>query len=151
MPYASPSDVQSRLGRQLTADETSQVETLLADAEILIKAKIPDLDEKVTAGTIAEETVVYVTANAVKRLVQNPNGYVSETDGDYTYQINWRLATAELEIADKEWALLGVGSGIFFIHPKVNTPFESSIDSLDPDSPEYAIWAMNSDMFWFPR
>ena len=44
--FATAADVQARLGRPLTADETTQVDTLLADTEILIKARISDLAEK---------------------------------------------------------------------------------------------------------
>ncbi|CAJ1507380.1 Gp19/Gp15/Gp42 family protein [[Mycobacterium] holstebronense] len=55
--------------------------------------------------------------------MQNPEGYTSETDGDYTYQLNYQLASGELEITRKEWSLLGVGSGVFLIHPLLSTPF----------------------------
>lgn len=150
MPIASSLDVQSRLGRPLTAEENEQVEALLGDVELLILAKIPDLETKIADEELAEAVVIMVEANSVARLMRNPDGYTSETDGDYTYQINWRLASGSLEITDKEWSLLGITGGAFVIHPKVKTPFESAALSLDPSSTEYAIWAMNSQMFWSP-
>lgn len=151
MSYASPSDVSDRLGRPLSTDEATQVAALLGDVEVLIKSRIPDLDDQVDAEDISEALVVMIEANSVVRLLRNPNGYTSETDGEYSYQINWRLASGSLSITDDEWALLGVKSGIFMIHPKVNTPFESAMLSVAPDSLEYAVWSMNSDLFWYPR
>ena len=124
MAHASTSDVQARLGRALTTDELTQAATLLADAEILIKAKIPDLDDKIEDLVIDVETVKMIEANAVVRVLRNPDGFISETDGDYTYQKDRRLATGALEIQEHEWALLGTSGGVFMLHLKVPTPFE---------------------------
>lgn len=135
MAYAQLSDVQSRLGRPLTADEQTQADTLLDDVELEILARIPDLHEKVLSGDISEDVVIRVEASAVKRVMQNPDGYTSETDGDYTYQLNYQFSTGELTITDKEWALLGVGSGMFLINLRVPTPFEGY---------------RNDERFWFP-
>lgn len=154
MSYASTTDVQDRLGRPLTTDELTQVATLLDDVELILKTKIPDLVDQVEDEDTGEAflaIVTFVEANAVKRLIRNPDGYTSETDGDYTYQINYRLASGELAITDKEWSMLGINSGVFFIHPKVRTPFESAALTLDPSSVEYAVWAMNSSLFWYDR
>lgn len=124
MTYAQPSDVSARLGRPLTTDETTQVAALLGDAEILIKSRIPDLDDKVAAGSPTESTVIMVEASAVARLVRNPDGYTAEGDGSYSYQINWRLSTGQLEISDREWSLLGYSAGVFAVDVRPRTPFE---------------------------
>lgn len=124
MAYAQLSDVQARLGRPLTDDEKTQAETLLEDVELEIRSRIPDLEDKIDNGDLDQGVVIRVEASAVKRVVLNPEGYTSETDGDYTYQLNYQLASGELTITEKEWALLGVGAGLFVIHPRVPTPFE---------------------------
>lgn len=142
MAYAQTSDVQARLGRPLSEDETSQAAALLDDAEILIKARISDLDDKVTAGDIAEASVVMVESNAVVRLLRNPDGFISESDGDYSYQKSGRLATGALEILEHEWALLGASSGIFLINLKVKTPFEYA--NYTPADPQFYY----DPMFW---
>ncbi|WP_052739918.1 Gp19/Gp15/Gp42 family protein [Mycobacterium sp. UM_Kg27] len=108
----------------MTADETAQAAILLDDAELEIRQRIPDLGERVTNGDLDESLVVRVESTAVKRVIQNPEGYTSETDGDYTYQLNYELASGELQITTREWGLLGVGSALFSIHLKVPTPFE---------------------------
>ncbi|NVN51315.1 Gp19/Gp15/Gp42 family protein [Mycolicibacterium hippocampi] len=124
MSYASPSDVSDRLGRPLSTDEASQVEALLSDAELLITTRIPDLDAKITADELSEQIVIMVESNAVVRLIRNPAGYTSETDGEYTYQVNWRLASGSLMITDHEWSLLGASSGAFAIDVRPRTWFE---------------------------
>ena len=136
MAYAQLSDVQARLGRPLTDDEKTQAETLLDDVELEIRSRIPDLDDKVTAGDIPEDVVIRVEASAVRRVIKNPDGYTGESDGDYSYQINYQLASGELEITEKEWGLLGVSRGMFLINLKVPTPFEQP-----PVEPQ----------FWFDR
>lgn len=117
MTYAEPSDVSGRLGRGLSADEATMVTARLADAELIIRSRIPDLDDQITDDKIDVEIVKMIEANAVVRLVRNPNAYTGETDGNYTYQINWKTATGELEILDNEWALLGISQAMFVIAP----------------------------------
>lgn len=119
MTYAQPSDVAGRLGRELSPEEQTLVTHRLADAELLIKARIPDLDAQIVAETIDVEIVKMIEANSVVRLVRNPNAYTGETDGNYSYQINWKTATGELEILDNEWALLGISQAMFVIAPLI--------------------------------
>ncbi|WP_237083935.1 Gp19/Gp15/Gp42 family protein, partial [Mycobacteroides abscessus] len=85
------------------------------------------------AETIDVEIVKMIEANAVVRLVRNPNAYTGETDGNYSYQINWKTATGELEILDNEWALLGISQAMFVIAPLLppwltEPPFDSYLD-----------------------
>jgi hypothetical protein len=74
----------------------------------MIRRRIPLLDQNVTAGRIAVADVIQVESDAVLRLVRNPDGYTSETDGNYTYTIAKDLANGRLEILDEEWEILGV-------------------------------------------
>ncbi|WP_459963619.1 Gp19/Gp15/Gp42 family protein [Nocardia sp. IFM 10818] len=116
---AAPPDVASRLGRELTPEETTQVATLLADAELLIRARIKNLDELITSGAVDRAIVVMVEANAVMRVIRNPEGFKSEVDGNYSYEFAASVASGRLEILDYEWSLLGVSERIFFIHPRL--------------------------------
>lgn len=108
MTYAVVSDVTARLGRPATTDETTLITTRLADAERLILKRIPDLAAQLAAvpPTIDEADVVQVEAESVLRVVRNPNGYVSETDGEYTYQLGQNSTPAALEILPSEWELI---------------------------------------------
>lgn len=107
MAYAQASDVTVRWAREASAEETSLINTRLADVERMIKRRIPDLDTKVTNGDIDVEDLKQVEADAVLRLVRNPEGYLSETDGNYTYMLQQDLATGRLEIFPEEWEMLG--------------------------------------------
>lgn len=109
MAYATVSDVQSRLERELEPEEATLVEARLGDAERLILSRIPDLDSRITDGKLDIENVKQVEADAVIRLVRNPEGYIQETDGQYTYMLSREAAMGRLTILPDEWHLLGVG------------------------------------------
>lgn len=108
MAYASASDVTARWARTPTDEETALIEVRLEDVERLIKRRIPDLDDRVDAGSVLEEDVIQVEAEAVLRLVRNPEGYLSESDGNYTYMLRQDISTGRLEIFPEEWEILGV-------------------------------------------
>lgn len=123
MAYADTDDVIARLGRPLTDDETPQAETLLEDAEIEIRSRIPDLDDKAEDEDYLKR-VIKVEASAVTRLIRNPDGYIGETDGNYSYQLNWRLNTGQIEITDREWSLLGLSKTVGILDVRPLTPLE---------------------------
>lgn len=131
MAYAAPSDVSARLGRPLTEEEATQVEALLDDAEIEIKHKIRDLADRAEDDPAYLQKVVRVEASAVARLMRNPDGYVAETDGNYSYQLNWRLTTGQIEITPGEWRLLGVSGGASVLDVRPLTPFERAQAAAD--------------------
>lgn len=117
MAYATPADVELRLGRDLTTEEEAQVTELLEDVETLIKLRIPDLDAKVASGEIPERLVVMIEVNAVVRVLRNPEAYVSETDGNYSYTRSRDDATGYLDLLPIEWDWLFGGGGMFQIIP----------------------------------
>ncbi|OLT03201.1 hypothetical protein BJF90_26355 [Pseudonocardia sp. CNS-004] len=121
MAYATADDISARLGRELDESEVIIVSIRLDDAERIIRSRIPDLDGKVLDAELDHDLLVMIEAEAVLRLLKNPDGYSGETDGNYSYQINSRVASGKLEIMDDEWALLGVAQGMFVIAPTVRT------------------------------
>lgn len=122
MSYATPADVQVRMPEGTSID-TAYVQALLDDAELLIKSKIPDLDTRVATGDILVDLVVMVEANMVMRVIRNPDGFVQETDGNYSYSISYAVASGLLEVTDKEWGLLGLQTGIGLISMRTNVPW----------------------------
>jgi hypothetical protein len=120
LSYANADDVLTRLGRGLTDEELTLVETRLADAERLIRRTITDMDARVDAGTIDAEDVKQVEAQMVLRLVRNPEGVYQETDGNYSYMLSRELASGKLEVLPEEWEILGVRRlGMFVLYPEV--------------------------------
>ena len=108
MAYASASDVTARWARTPTEEENTLITVRLEDAERLIRRRVADLDDQISSGSILEEDVIQVEAEAVLRLVRNPEGFMSESDGNYTYMLRNDIATGRLEILPEEWELLGV-------------------------------------------
>lgn len=106
--YAKASDVTKRWARTPTQAETNLITVRLADVERMIRRKIPDLDDRIEDGTLDVEDVIQVEADAVLRLVRNPEGYLSETDGTYTYMLQQDIASGRLEILPEEWEILGI-------------------------------------------
>jgi hypothetical protein len=108
MAYASLEDVSVRWARIPTPEEAAAIQVRLDDVERMILRRIPDLDEQIADGSIELEDLKLVEAEAVLRLARNPEGYVSETDGNYTYQLSQQTIAGRLEILPEEWELLGV-------------------------------------------
>lgn len=117
MAYATVEDVEARLGRELTPEETIQVGVLLEDVEAMLRMRIPDLDERVADDPNYERLVIMVEVNAVLRVLKNPDAFVSETDGNYSYTRSTSGASGYLDILPIEWDWLIDGGGMFQIVP----------------------------------
>ena len=90
-----------RWGRPLGDAESALVELRLADVERLIIRTIPDLRKLVGQGVIQRADAVQVECDAVIRLLRNPEGYISETDGSYTYQLTKELASGRQQAQER--------------------------------------------------
>lgn len=122
MAYATYEDVQVRWDHELSQEEQDLVEQRLEDVERRILDRIPDLASKIASGAIDVENVKTIEADAVLRLVRNPDGYIQETDGNYSYILSADQA-GKLYIADEEWELLGWRRRkAAFVRPKIVMP-----------------------------
>jgi Gp19/Gp15/Gp42-like protein len=124
MAIATVDDVTARWGQTADTAMTALIEKRLGDVERMIERrfKAENLDTiaaQITAGDIDAEDVEQVEAEAVLRLVRNPEGFLSENDGSYGYQVIQSLASGVLEITDDEWLILGVTAhdGFFLMVP----------------------------------
>jgi hypothetical protein len=104
---ATVDDVELRWGRTPSDEETAVIETRLADVERMIYRRLPDLDQWIADGDVSLADVVQVESEVVLRLVRNPEGYLSESDGNYSYQMQRELASGRLTILPEEWEMLG--------------------------------------------
>lgn len=120
MAYASATDVAALLARELDTAETALVERRLAQVERMILRRVPDLATQIDAGDLDEADVIDIEAEAVLRLIRNPEGYTSESDGTYSYQFDRETASGKLEILSEEWERLGIRpSRMFSIVPNL--------------------------------
>lgn len=108
MTYATASDVQTLLARELTTEETVLVDRRLAQVERMILRRIPDLVAQIDAGDLDAEDLTDIEAEAVLRVVRNPDGLASETDGNYGYVKSADAADNSLRITAEEWQRLGI-------------------------------------------
>lgn len=108
MALATPSDVETRLGRSMTAQEVDLASVLLDVAEARLRLRIPDLDQRIASNPAYQTVVVDVIASAVVRVLKNPEGYRMEMDGSYQYQVDTRAAAGFLTFLDDELADLGL-------------------------------------------
>ena len=120
MAYAKAADVQAVYGKSLTTEETALVNRRLEQAERRILRRIPDLADQIAAGTIDQDDVVDIEAEAVLRVIRNPEGLFSEQDGSYGYQLSREAADNSLRITTEEWERLGIKpSRMFQIVPNI--------------------------------
>lgn len=120
MALAVAADVQAVYGKELSTEEVALVNRRLEQVERMILRKIPDLLEQITDGDLDEADVVDIEAEAVLRVVRNPDGMRAENDGIYGYQLSNEAADNRLRITPEEWSLLGIKpSRMFQIVPSL--------------------------------
>lgn len=129
MSYATFEDVEVRFFRDLLPEERDLVEARLDDAEGKIRSRIRNLDQKVLENPDYLNTVVRVCVDAVIRLIRNPEGFVQETDGNYTYMLSATNADGRLTILTEEWQDLGIRKSLGVVHTIPLLP-ESLRDTL---------------------
>jgi hypothetical protein len=126
--YATLTDVTDRWGKSASGKMATLINVRLGDVERMIlrrfKAAGLVLADEISSTRLDVEDVKQVEAEAVLRLVRNPEGFASETDGDYTYEVIQALASGVLEITPEEWEILGITSqtGMFLIVPVLSGP-----------------------------
>lgn len=108
MAYATAADVVTLWAKEPEPEVMVLIERRLEQVERMIRRRIPALDTRVSESATFEADLIDIEADAVLRLVRNPEGYLSETDGTYTYQLQSDLSSGKLQILDDEWTTLGV-------------------------------------------
>lgn len=105
------SDIETALGRTLTAQEQAQATQWIADALMLIGVRLGDTD------LLDQQALDYVVREAVVARSRNPEGFQSESIEDYTYRHG--AETRRVTILPEWWALLdpAAGSGAFSTRP----------------------------------
>lgn len=116
MTYATFEDVAVRYFRPLDSELHPLVEIRLQDAENRIRTRVKDLDSRIMENAFYRDVIVQVCADAVIRLIRNPEGYVQESNGDYTYMLSQALADGRLTILPEEWQSLGVRRSVGVVH-----------------------------------
>lgn len=123
MPLVSTDDVQVRLGRALTDSEASQVDAWLDDLDAQAEARVPGFHGLVASGAISAGVVRAVFAQAIRRVLLNPEGLRQRTRtvDDYTESDTYdsAVSASALYLDESEWAQLAPASSstAFTIRP----------------------------------
>ena len=133
MAYATAVDIADRLGRELDDVEARIVEARLEDAETLIQTRVPTLDALIIEGKQNARLVIMVESDVILRLIRNPDGFTQETDGNYSYSIDARVASGRLSLLPEEWGMLGVSTSIALIAATIALPVET-YSSVNPNA-----------------
>src|SRR5882724_9888385 len=108
MALATTPDVEQRLGRSLSVSETSQAGLWLNDVERSILRRIPDAVTRAGTDEIFFADMVAVETAVVVRELRNPEGFYTESEGEYSYARarSWTEG-GPLGILASEWKALG--------------------------------------------
>ncbi|MGE2737345.1 Gp19/Gp15/Gp42 family protein [Mycolicibacterium vaccae] len=118
MTYATAADVVELWAREPEPEVIALIERRLAQVERMILRRIPDLATQIEDGDLDVAEVIDIEAEAVLRVIRNPEGLQAENDGDYGYQLSREAADNSLRLLPNEWQILGVRhSKMFEIAP----------------------------------
>ena len=108
------------------------VEALIGDAETIILAEFPRIQERIDDESLNADVVKLVVTRMVSRLLRNPEGlsYVQQTTGPFSQARNYSGAAADVWLSADEKALLAPGGkGKAFsmnLAPDMQKPIEVS-------------------------
>lgn len=112
MSWTTFEDVEARYEKPLDADRRPWVEQVIADAERRLVSKRPNLTANLAAGKVDEEAVRIAVVQAVLRVIRNPEGYQSETEGNYVYTVAKDVAGGKLYFEADDLALVTPRSNV---------------------------------------
>ena len=110
MAYADVSDIEVRLGRTFTADETVNVQALLDGASAVLNKLVT-----VTNDTEQNALLKFVCTNMVSRMLSNGldvlgASQASMTAGPYTQSFSFSTPSGDMYLTKLEKRLLGITS-----------------------------------------
>lgn len=87
-PLATPEDLEYRLGREFTDAELPRVEAALDDASALVRLEAGQTWIDPTTGLVTglPDAIRTVVLRVAERVIRNPQGFRSESAGDYSFQ-----------------------------------------------------------------
>lgn len=133
---AAVADVVARW-RPLTTQETTNAETFLEDAWVMLKRRmtllgVTDFEDQIDEDTDFAAEVVRILATAVLRVMKNPDGKSRESIDDYSWARDEAVSSGLLYFADDELDALVPGAGgtgrVFMVDPLADwaTQWETS-------------------------
>lgn len=104
-PLATIGDVAGQYG-SLTPAQEGLTGWLLRAASQMVRARFPNIDAYLAAGSLDRDVVALAVTNMVLRVLRNPGGLRSETVGPFSRSWDTRVAAGLLVITDDELGML---------------------------------------------
>lgn len=108
MAWASFTDVTDRwVGAAVPTDE-QLVDALLADAQAVILAEFPAIQDRITSGALAQGVLTMVQVRMVSRVLRNPENltYWQQNTGPFGQGKNYGTGNTDIWLTDEERELL---------------------------------------------
>lgn len=108
MSWATPQDVIDRWVGAGAPTDTDLVSALIADAEAVILAEYPKIQDRIDDDLLPVGTVVMVVSRMVTRLLRNPEGltYWQQNTGPFGQGKNYGSGNADIWMSGDEVKLL---------------------------------------------
>ena len=108
MAWATPQDVLDRWVGSGSPTDTDQISALIADAEAVVLAEFPKIQDRIDADLLPASTVVMVVCRMVSRILRNPEGltYWQQTTGPFGQARNYGSNGSDLWLTADERKLL---------------------------------------------
>lgn len=86
-PYAYPSDVEA-VWRPMTEQETTAAYAFIDQASLKLRVRVPNIDTLISQDTTGQKAALAAAAvvNAVRRLMINPEAWLSESEAIDDYR-----------------------------------------------------------------
>lgn len=113
-PLAEVDDLLLRLGREAFGDlEEARAEAVLNDASEFVREESGSLwlDPLDLTKVKAPRIVQVITVRVAERATRNPEGFSSESAGDYSYQRNGAVGEGGLYLTERELKMLRKAGG----------------------------------------
>lgn len=119
-------DVDEFVKRDIPSSDQTWVEGKIDEAEALIETYVGDVEDWITVDPAKREPkIILVTCRMVDRVIKNPDGLATESDGDYSYGRFGSLASGEVYLSRSDLRMLGVGLRRRFGSIRLHLPPES--------------------------
>lgn len=106
-PLAQPDDLEYRIGREFTDAELPRVEAALDDTSALVRAEAGQtwIDPETGLVSGLPDAIKTVVLRVAERVIRNPQGFRSESAGDYSFQ-RYDADDAGPYLTDREIAII---------------------------------------------
>lgn len=100
-------DVQESYEGTITSARVTWVNNKIDEAVRKLVHMIPDLPGRVASGAIDPQFVTDNVVKAVLRVVRNPQGLETESEGDYSYKLRTLMASGDVWYPDSDLIDMG--------------------------------------------